>query len=528
MALAAGVLVQCLSVSCARPASPGGGPRDSIAPVLDTTFPPNLTVNFSARQITLAFDEYLKSGNIGSQITIAPPLEEPLEPQIKGRDLVLDIETALRDSTTYIISFGEAVADLTEGNINRDVKYVFSTGTYIDSLSLKGVIRHAETGEPTPDVLAALYDIRDLGRRDSFLYTALPNYYAYCSEDGSFEMTNMREGRYLLVAFDDRGSDFKLNTGQELMAYRADTIALLPDSVYFYSLWSYQPQSKQALAGAVHKDRGLLAFRFRKPLENWQIKPLSDSIEPYYTALSAGKDTGFFWYQTDATAMDSLALMLEKPEELRDTLSVDLYEQQRLKIGLSFPESRFQAGQQLAIFANYPLLSWPDSLLTFTEKDTFLLPLQHDSLDPRRVWLQCQELRSDFQVFAQKGQFRGYYNMPNDSLAFEATFFNKEDLGTLFFKVVVEDTALYQLELLHDEQIIQKHVVRDSITISLKNYFPDSYSARLLLDSDENGRFTPGDFWEVRQPERIYPFQEKLEIRANWELELEWRFSPPN
>ena len=520
-------ILENISTSCARPGSPSGGPRDSAAPALDTTFPPNESVYFESHRIVLAFDEYLKAGNLRSQVTISPPLKSGLEPQVQGKELILSISDTLRDSTTYIISFGEAVADLNEGNINRKVKYVFSTGSYLDSLQLQGRIIDAQSGEPSGKMLAALYNVSQTSRRDSFLYRELPIYYAYTAEDGSFDMTNMRGGAYLLVAFEDGTSDFKLNTGNEKMAYISDTIRLRPDSSYNYTLYSYKPLPEQKFINASHRDRGLVSFAFKRPVKNMQVKPLSDSLTQSYFALSKKRDTGNFWFQTEAQ-LDSLTFVLEKPEAYADTVTAMLFTQQREKIGLRSITAKIKAGQAVALLSNYPIVKHSDSIWAYTEKDTLKLALQSDSSAKRKLWVQTQKLRSNAKLILHKNVIESYYGMGNDSAATDITFFKKDELGTVNFTVKVPDSSYYHLQVLQEQGEVElERPVTDSVAVIFKDYFPGKYSALLIEDKDSNGRWTPGNFWEIRQPERIYKFSESLEIRGNWEVELEWRFTPP-
>ena len=52
--------------------------------------------------------------------------------------LKIKILDTLKDNTTYSFNFGNSILDNNEGNLFPNYKYVFSTGSYIDSLTLKG------------------------------------------------------------------------------------------------------------------------------------------------------------------------------------------------------------------------------------------------------------------------------------------------------------------------------------------------------------------------------------------------------
>ncbi|MDZ7845307.1 MAG: Ig-like domain-containing protein [Owenweeksia sp.] len=152
------VFLDFTTTSCASVSSPSGGPRDTISPKIDTSFPPNFTINFKSQKIQLIFSEYLQLKSPSQQITISPPLENKLQIEAQGKVVNLSWKDSLQSNTTYTISFGNAITDFTEGNVNDRFKYVFSTGSFIDSLQLSGSLTNSRTGQPEKELLVALYD----------------------------------------------------------------------------------------------------------------------------------------------------------------------------------------------------------------------------------------------------------------------------------------------------------------------------------------------------------------------------------
>jgi hypothetical protein len=64
----------------------------------------------------------------------------------------------------------------------------------------------------------------------------------------------------------------------------------------------------------------------------------------------------------------------------------------------------------------------------------------------------------------------------------------------------------------------------DSTTVVFKNELPQKFKAFLIRDLNADGKWTTGNFLEGQQPEIRIPYTEELEIRANWELDLDWRY----
>ena len=67
------ILLILLSVGCAKRGTITGGDKDTIAPVLKTSFPKNLSTNFTGKQFQLVFDEYVKVKNANKQLIVSPP-----------------------------------------------------------------------------------------------------------------------------------------------------------------------------------------------------------------------------------------------------------------------------------------------------------------------------------------------------------------------------------------------------------------------------------------------------------------------
>lgn len=59
-------------ISCAKRGSITGGLKDTLPPVLTSSFPKNFTTDFKGNTITLNFDEYVKLKNTNKQLIISP------------------------------------------------------------------------------------------------------------------------------------------------------------------------------------------------------------------------------------------------------------------------------------------------------------------------------------------------------------------------------------------------------------------------------------------------------------------------
>src|SRR5690554_983570 len=120
--------------SCAQQKPPTGGPKDVILPEVLSTTPENFSTNFDAAKISIEFDEFVQLRNASQQIVINPTMEKRPTYSLRGKKLMVNLNSELAENTTYVINFGDAVVDLTEGNKAVGLQYVFSTGPLLDSL----------------------------------------------------------------------------------------------------------------------------------------------------------------------------------------------------------------------------------------------------------------------------------------------------------------------------------------------------------------------------------------------------------
>ena len=166
-----------LIFGCANRQPPGGGPRDHDPPKLLKATPPNETRFFKSKVIKLDFDEYFKLNNIYSEISISPTPTKLPEYKKVQKSIVITLKDSLEKNTTYVINFGKAIADVTEGNILKNFTYVFSTGAHIDSLSISGRVINTETGERDKDAIVMLFTLKQdsllFGKKKPTIYTSV-------------------------------------------------------------------------------------------------------------------------------------------------------------------------------------------------------------------------------------------------------------------------------------------------------------------------------------------------------------------
>lgn len=150
--------------ACAKQSSPMGGPKDEDPPVLLSSNPKDQSLNTKPENVTLVFDEYIKTENPQRNVIITPSLDKSkMEFLALKNELRIKIGQELEDSTTYVFNFQKSIQDISESNPSENLKLVFSTGDMIDSLRFIGKVAYIFP-QKTPDmedVIVGLYRIED-------------------------------------------------------------------------------------------------------------------------------------------------------------------------------------------------------------------------------------------------------------------------------------------------------------------------------------------------------------------------------
>ena len=223
-----------LTNGCANIGALNGGTKDTTPPrIITARSTPNYQTNFKKQTVRLVFDEYIKLEDVFNQVVVSPPLNErPVVESKDSRSVILTFgkDEILRENATYTVNFGTAVKDLNEGNVAKNLRFVFSTGDKIDSLSVVGKIVDAVSGQPVEGALLMLYD----NFSDTVVRKTKPFYFAKTEKDGIARIENVKEGRFKAFALVDKDQNYLFNQDVERIGF--------PDSLLTISLANNAPK----------------------------------------------------------------------------------------------------------------------------------------------------------------------------------------------------------------------------------------------------------------------------------------------
>jgi uncharacterized protein (DUF2141 family) len=107
----------------------------------------------------------------------------------------------------------------------------------------------------------------------------------------------------------------------------------------------------------------------------------------------------------------------------------------------------------------------------------------------------------------------------NDTLHIETK--KESDYGSLSLRILDLDTSIQPVLLIYKGDILKMSVPLKSNRLIFSRILPGEYDIRILFDRNRNGKWDTGDLLKRLQPELVKPRKEKLNIRANWDNEVE-------
>ncbi|UPT67826.1 MAG: Ig-like domain-containing protein [Sphingobacteriales bacterium JAD_PAG50586_3] len=312
-----GLCVLLTAAGCAIRVAPTGGTKDTQPPVMLNVSPDTFSTNFNSETIEFEFDEFYQLNDLTNRLVISPPMEKPPVPKIKGKRLILELQEPLKPNTTYNFNFGTAIADVNESNAMQDFRYVFSTGSFIDSLSINGAVYNAFTGAPEKDVTILLYK----GTADSLPYKEKPAYFTKTNDGGNFLLNYMAPGKYKIFALKETNNNYLLDAEDEQIAF----IDSLVDAAKYPNVQfkMFKPERrKQKLLKKEFTMPGKLVLTFNKPVKEFKLTHLHAPADTgfYVTEYNTNRDSLTVWIKNIKT--DSLRLVLTD-EVVIDTIKLN-------------------------------------------------------------------------------------------------------------------------------------------------------------------------------------------------------------
>lgn len=567
-----GFAISAFIYSCANVGMPTGGPLDYTPPKVTETSPENFATNFKGGKIEIFFDEFVQLKDISENFTISPPLKKKPVVKLKGRSIYVKLEEELRENTTYTLDFGEGIADNNEGNALENYQFVFTTGEKLDSLSIKGKLDNSFDQLPVEKTIVMAY----LNTHDSVPLTTIPSYVAKTDSAGYFQLNNLSKGDYKLFALVDGNRDFLYNGPGEMIGFYDDIItpsahvfeqidSVAGDSIAIQKMIATEPSNihirmfdeenpLQYLSTYKRDRREKIYFEFsakRTDTLSIDFIDVEESTDWFILEKNRTNDTLSYWIKDSSIyKRDTLLAKLEylKTDSLGELVSfidtvkfnfkdpkkakVSKKKQEKMKIKKPVYKFNLKTSstqdlhKDLIINFNEPLAEInKDSIHFYRLQDTLQIPvdykLEQDTANLLRYHIKIDwDAETKYAVDIDSTAFLNIYGINSDQFEGKITTREKEHYGKITLDVINVKQALI-VQLLKNnksEKVIQSQRIYSDQTVFFNYLNPETYMIKIIVDSNDNGKWDTGNYKENLQPEMVHYFRKEMKVRSNWEV----------
>jgi hypothetical protein len=453
--------VSCLIFSCAKIVTPSGGVKDSLPPSMVKSIPMLNSTNFSDKEIEIVFDEFIVLENPTQKVLISPQISPSPE-------IIADLKTikikgldSLKENTTYIIDFADAIKDYNEGNRLNGFSFAFSTGENIDTMWFEGRVLDAFNLTPIANKFVLLYSNFDT----SYMRSHTADYITRTDSNGVFRFHNLVEKDYKLLVLDDKNQNKIYDLANEgigfsnkiLTPYAFDSTArekLLKHNFYYSDF-----------------EEKVEEINPQKP-----SKPITDSL------FFVGK------YEKDTVDYYKGAYEIV----FKDSLLMD-----------KFPAFLIDNADTLQV--------------NFEKKNDTLYALNQDlhSAKQYEILIEKNAIRNTYSQSNREFKHKFYYSSPEDYGKLSIIFKDSLSFGSchIFYLYDLSGKIVKECVSLEGEE-----------RVVIENLKEGGYKLRVAIDRNCNKKWDKADFFLQEESEKVLIFNKIISIKKGWLVEENWNF----
>lgn len=507
-------------VGCAVPQIPTGGDKDITPPgIVEEKSTPNFQTNFTSREITITFDEWVVLDKVQAQLITAPLMAKLPEVKLKGKAMIVNLPDELLDNTTYTLQFGSSIRDLNENNTLDNFSFVFSTGPKLDSASLAGRVLDAVTLKPIENVWVSLYPFEE----DSAVFKRKPDYIARTNKDGQWKLANLRADSFRIFGIKDENLNYIADLESEWMGWLDMPVVTNVNSQILPDIYISPRIRKDAVVEVIHRDPGLIRIPmilsgprpdvvFKPVVENAQQAWSGDTLLVFYPASTPYAGQVILGDDTTRIRVATAPSPGIRTFNLRP-LTQNVY-----------PKG------DLIIHTGTPVLTLDSSkfVLTNNTNDTLNIKVTTSQENSMQILLKTAwEEGGGYVLKIHPGAVSDFRGRSNDTITTSFTVQESTRFGDLILVPTgLDSTKQYILYLKGGETLLGKYIIRDvaSTQIRKDGLLSSRFTVEIIEDLNRNEYWDTGDYTTKRQPEKRLIYSPEG-FRAGWEVEvtLNWQ-----
>lgn len=173
-----------------------------------------------------------------------------------------------------------------------------------------------------------------------------------------------------------------------------------------------------------------------------------------------------------------------------------------------------------------PVLKYNLKKISFTQnKDSVKYSFDTTGLPLRFILKPATTLMSDstYKLVLLPGAFTDMFGHTNDTLKLKFQVLEQAYFGSLKLNVNFSTKGHYIVQLLNDKNgVYRQFIISGTQTIFMDAIIPGTYRIRVIDDVNNNRVWDTGNFIQSLQPEKVYYYNQSLNIRSNWDLTQSW------
>jgi uncharacterized protein (DUF2141 family) len=414
---------------------------------------------------------------------------------------------------------------------------------------------------------------------DTAFKTQVPVRLAKTSQTGNFSIQNLAEGQYRIYALDDVNRNYIYDQPGERIAWHSEFIeptigyrekcdSIAPDSVRVYEYQVFLPDSLelfmfkedneiQYLKEKKRQTRNKIDFIFNRPLnEPLQIKAINPTSDNQWFIYERNilNDSISLWI-TDSTFIKSDSLFISFSYFVKDSteqlvLKTDTTNAYYFETGGSSSQRRRGAAEteegkvetlkpatlkktldildKFEIIFPTPISNYDLSMLNlFKQVDTIRIQQKfnfiQDTIKLSRYTVDYPWEPGEKYIFsADSAAITDIYGMKTEAIMHTFSVKTIDNYGTILISITnPQEKWLLQILNKQEKTVRQAYIPKNG-KIAFPYLIPGEYFLKIVNDVNLNGEWDTGILSENIQPERIIYYPESVNVRANWNIEVEW------
>ena len=290
-------------------------------------------------------------------------------------------------------------------------------------------------------------------------------------------------------------------------------------------------------------EKGLLRFVFNRPAHDVKIEVLETLPDSFaiYPTYSVNHDS-ILWYFTPNK--DSLFLTINYDTLINDTTILSLKpradskkskkeaDKKTLNISSNIKANKLSPEQDLILSFKEPVtdVKMRDTSWYIVGRDTVINDLHFEKIDSFGLKYKLDKVfepEKSYKIIIPDSVFYSFKGMTNDTTEFSFKVPALSEYGNIYINVEIpEGVPQLIVELVDDkDKLVERQIITSATKVSFRYLSPKKYKIKAIIDSDADGRWSPGDFGKKQLPEPIYYHKDEFDVKANWDFDLEevWR-----